>query len=45
MLFFETPARSYEEVAKQLGLANGSVGLTRRRCLDKMQKELTAMGL
>ena len=34
MLFFETPARPYQEVARRLGLAAGSIGFIRGRCLD-----------
>ena len=45
MLFFEVPPKPYEEIAKKLGLAVGSVGLTRRRCLDKLQQKLVAMGV
>jgi len=30
MLFFESPARPYTEVASELNLAVGSIGLTRR---------------
>lgn len=44
MLFFETPARPYEEVAKELGLATGSIGFIRSRCLDKLRKQLEKMG-
>ena len=35
MLFFEEPARPYDEVARSLGIATGSVGFIRQRCLDR----------
>lgn len=44
MLFFETPARPYHEVARELGLATGSIGFIRGRCLDKLRKQLEKMG-
>jgi RNA polymerase sigma factor (sigma-70 family) len=40
MLFFEIPARPYEEVAKDLDVALGSIGFIRRRCLDKLRVRL-----
>lgn len=45
MLFFEQPARQYKEVAKELGLASGSIGLIRRRCLDGLRRRLEQEGL
>lgn len=45
MLFFETPARPYLQVAKDLKLAPGSIGFIRRRCLDKLRQRLEQMGL
>ena len=44
MLFFESPARPYDEVAKSLTLATGSIGFIRARCLDKLRKRLEEMG-
>jgi RNA polymerase sigma factor (sigma-70 family) len=44
MLFFETPPRPYQEVAKELRLAQGSVGFTRRTCLDKLRERLEKLG-
>ncbi|HEY3381195.1 MAG TPA: sigma-70 family RNA polymerase sigma factor [Vicinamibacterales bacterium] len=38
MLFFEDPPRPYAEVAASLGLATGSIGFIRGRCLDKLKK-------
>jgi RNA polymerase sigma factor (sigma-70 family) len=44
LLFFETPARPYTEVAAELGLAVGSVGFTRQKCMDRLRKLLGDMG-
>ncbi|MGA9352615.1 MAG: sigma-70 family RNA polymerase sigma factor [Terriglobales bacterium] len=44
MLFFETPARPYDEVAKELGLATGSIGFIRGRCLAQLKKQLEKKG-
>jgi RNA polymerase sigma factor (sigma-70 family) len=44
MLFFEIPARPYRDIAKQLGLASGSVGFIRSRCLNRLKKHLEKMG-
>lgn len=45
MLFFEIPARPYEEIAKVLGLATGSIGFIRGRCLSQLRKRLEKKGL
>lgn len=42
MLFFEDPPRPYNEVAASLGLATGSIGFIRGRCLEKLKKAVTA---
>ncbi|MGB7847661.1 MAG: sigma-70 family RNA polymerase sigma factor [Candidatus Acidiferrum sp.] len=44
MLFLETPSRPYIEVAAELGLAVGSIGFTRQRCLDRMRRQLEELG-
>jgi len=44
MLFFETPARPYQEIANELGLATGSIGFIRGRCLTRLRKELEKVG-
>lgn len=44
MLFFESPARPYEEVARNVGIATGSMGFTRRRCLDRLRSLLEKAG-
>jgi RNA polymerase sigma factor (sigma-70 family) len=43
MLFFEDPPRAYNEVAKDLGLAIGSIGFIRMRCLKKLKQSLEEM--
>lgn len=40
MLFFEDPQLPYAEVARKLGLAEGSIGFVRGRCLGRLRKEL-----
>jgi RNA polymerase sigma factor (sigma-70 family) len=44
MLFFEDPPRPYDEVAKELQLATGSIGFTRGRCLKKLRQLLEEKG-
>lgn len=44
MLFFEVPARPYEQVAQSLGLKTGSIGFIRGRCLEKMRGFLDQAG-
>jgi RNA polymerase sigma factor (sigma-70 family) len=44
MLFFESPPRPYQEIASQLGLAIGSIGFIRGRCLGKLRKQLEKKG-
>jgi RNA polymerase sigma factor (sigma-70 family) len=39
-LFFTSPPEPYEAVAKDLGLARGSIGFTRQRCLGRLRKLL-----
>ncbi len=38
MLFFEQPPRPYSQIARDLGLAEGSIGFIRGRCLEKLRK-------
>lgn len=45
MLFFEQPPMPYEEVARRLGLATGSIGFIRGRALNKLRKILVDTGL
>jgi RNA polymerase sigma factor (sigma-70 family) len=44
MLFFEEPTRPYQTVAAELGLAPGSIGFIRQRCLDRLRKRLDDAG-
>jgi RNA polymerase sigma factor (sigma-70 family) len=44
MLFFDDPPRPYQEVARQLGIASGSIGFIRGRCLKKMRQLLEDKG-
>ena len=44
MLFFESPARPYQEVAKELGIATGSIGFIRGRCLRMLRQRLQKEG-
>lgn len=44
MLFFETPPRPYLEVAEALGLAPGSIGFIRGRCLERLRRTLAKKG-
>lgn len=45
MLFFEQPPLPYSEVARTLGLAEGSIGFIRGRCLTKLRNLLEEMGV
>jgi RNA polymerase sigma factor (sigma-70 family) len=44
-LFFEFPASPYQKVAQELGLAIGSIGFIRRRCLDRLRQRLEELGI
>lgn len=44
MLFYEEPARPYQEIARTLGTAVGSIGFVRQRCLEKLRKRLLEAG-
>lgn len=44
MLFFEAPSRPYREVARALGLAEGSIGFIRGRCLARLRRALEKKG-
>lgn len=45
LLFFSLPPRPYQEVAERLGLARGSIGFIRGRCLARLRKILASKGL
>ena len=44
MLFYEDPPVPYADVAHRLGLAEGSIGFIRGRCLGKLKAQLERMG-
>ena len=44
MLFFEEPARPYQQLAAELGLSTGSIGFIRQRCLERLRKRLNEAG-
>jgi RNA polymerase sigma factor (sigma-70 family) len=44
LLFFQQPPLPYAEVARRMGLATGSIGFIRGRCLDKLRKALAEFG-
>jgi RNA polymerase sigma factor (sigma-70 family) len=44
LLFFETPARPYREVAGELGLAAGSIGFIRQKCIERLRRKLDEVG-
>jgi RNA polymerase sigma factor (sigma-70 family) len=44
LLFYEQPPLAYAEVARRLGLATGSIGFIRGRCLKKLQANLEDTG-
>lgn len=45
LLFFEQPAIPYSEIAARLGLATGSIGFIRGRCLERLKKNLGREGV
>jgi RNA polymerase sigma factor (sigma-70 family) len=44
LLFFEVPPRPYVEVAAELGLALGSIGFTRQKCIERLRRNLDELG-
>jgi hypothetical protein len=44
LLFFENPPRPYENIAEELGMATGSIGAIRGRCLAYLRKHLEKRG-
>ena len=44
MLFVESPPRPYNHIAQELGIAVGSIGIIRGRCLAKLRRALEKMG-
>jgi RNA polymerase sigma factor (sigma-70 family) len=45
LLFYTQPPPAYADVAKRLGLATGSIGFIRGRCLKKLEAALKARGI
>lgn len=45
LLFYEDPPLPYRELAGRLGLATGSIGFIRGRCLKRLQKLVENTGL
>ena len=44
LLFYVEPPLAYRDVARRLGLAVGSIGFIRGRCLQRLEKALKSMG-
>ncbi|RMG52072.1 MAG: sigma-70 family RNA polymerase sigma factor [Acidobacteria bacterium] len=44
-LFYEKEAWSYERISRELGMPASSIGPTRGRCLKKLKRILTRLGL
>ncbi len=44
-LFLDWPKPNYEQIAKQLGIAVGSIGPSRTRCFKKLQAIMIRMGV
>jgi RNA polymerase sigma factor (sigma-70 family) len=44
-LFLNDPPRPYAAIAKDLGLAEGSIGAQRSRCLERLKAELERRGV
>jgi RNA polymerase sigma factor (sigma-70 family) len=44
LLFFQQPPKPYAEIAREFGLAEGSIGFVRGRCLDKLRRTLEREG-
>ena len=45
LLFYEQPPLAYRDLAGRLGLATGSIGFIRGRCLKRLQRSLERMGI
>ena len=44
LFFFQQPPLPYAEIARRMGLATGSIGFIRGRCLDKLRTALVEFG-
>lgn len=45
LLFFSEPPLKYREIAERSGLAIGSIGFTRERCLKQLRRALLSFGV
>ena len=45
LLFFTSPPIPYKEVGERLGLATGSIGFIRGRCLERLRRNLETKGV
>ncbi len=45
LLFYEHPPLAYRDLAERLGLARGSIGFIRGRCLQRLQRALERRGI
>lgn len=45
MLFCQLPTPTYSEIARALGISEGSIGPTRARCLHKLRQILEDLGI
>ncbi len=44
ILFFEERPRPYSEIAAELGVAVGSIGFIRQKCIERLRRRLEEMG-
>jgi RNA polymerase sigma factor (sigma-70 family) len=44
LLFFASPSWTYQQIGERLGLATGSIGFIRGRCLSKLRRQLRQAG-
>jgi DNA-directed RNA polymerase specialized sigma24 family protein len=45
LLFYEQPPLAYRDLAARLGLATGSIGFIRGRCLKRLQRAIERSGI
>jgi len=44
LLFFEETTRPYSEIAAELGVAVGSIGFIRQKCIERLRRRLEEIG-
>jgi RNA polymerase sigma factor (sigma-70 family) len=44
LLFYQDEARAYGAIAAELGVAEGSIGFIRQKCLERLRRRLEEMG-